>query len=167
MIVTPKQFDNYIRPVGKLLTTDGVQYATVVENQTAVYKDLFSIDSDTQFPAMVGFLAYIYFNISFIVWSAGAADPVLTYKAEAKNKSLTDWTIISAEETYTVAIHSEGTAVGKRLEGFIKAATGINKAPLSVRLQFKSDGTDAADKISIRLKNDTVIRPIGMYDLAI
>ena len=157
-------FDVSIYPVKALLTTDGVQYNAVVENQTAVYADLFSIDTDTYFPRIKGALAWVYINISFILW-AGTDDPLVTWKIEARNKDGT-WTIMSAEETQQIAAqNSEGTALAERLEGYLLLGDNINTAPFSIRLQFKSDSTAANDKASMRLKNATVIRLVGKMEI--
>lgn len=162
MIIKPREFDVSIYPVRALLTTDGVQYNAVVENQTAVYADLFSYDSDTYFPQIVGELAWVYVNISFILW-AGTDDPLVTWKIEARNKGGT-WTIMSAAETQQIAAqNSEAAALAERLEGYLLLGTNINKAPFSIRLQFKSDSTAANDKASMRIKNDSVIRLVGTH----
>lgn len=163
--VVSKQFDDFIRPVGGLLTSDGVQYATLVENQTESYKDVFDINSDTQFSCAIGFLSWVKLYISFIVWSVGPADPTVTYKVEIKEKTLVDWITVSVEETYLVVEHTEVAAANRKLEGYIMPLVGIEKAPFGVRLRFKSSGTASADKIFIRLKNDTYIRPVGVYSL--
>lgn len=159
-LVEPVKFDVSIYPVRALLTTDGVQYATVVTNQTAVYADLFSFDTDTYFPHLKGDLTWVYVNISFILW-AGTDDPLATWKIEARNRNGT-WTIMSAEETQQIAAqNSEATALAERLEGYLLLGTNINKAPFSIRLQFKSDSTAANDLVSMRLKNNSVIRIVG------
>ena len=164
LAVKLKEFDVSIYPVTALLTTDGVQYATVVTNQTATYADLFSIDTDTYFPSVVGDLAWVYVNISFILW-AGTDDPLATWKIEARNKDGT-WTIMSAEETQQIAAqNSEALALAERLEGYLLLGSTIDKAPFSIRCQFKSDSTEVNDLVSMRLKNDSVIRLVGMYKL--
>lgn len=154
-------FDVSVYPVKALVETDGVQYATVVENQTAVYADLFSIDMDTYFPRLRGKLAWVYVNISYILW-AGTDDPLVTWKLEAQNKDGT-WTIMSAEETLQISTeNNEGAAHAGSLEGYLLITTDlIDQIPFSIRLQFKSDSTAANDKASMRLKNDTVIRAVG------
>ena len=67
---------------------------------------------------------------------------------------------MSAEETYTTTTDY----VGKRLEGYIGINT-VKKAPFDIRIQFKSDSTDAADLVSAKLKNDTLIRLIGSREV--
>ena len=162
VIVKPREFDVSIYPVKALLTTDGVQYAAVVENQTANYADLFSYDIDTYFPQIVGKLAWVYVNISFVLW-AGTDDPLVKWKIEARNKDGT-WTIMSAEEEQQIAAqNTEGTALAERLEGYLLLSSAIDTAPFSIRLQFKSDSTAANDKASMRLKNDSVIRLVGTH----
>ena len=159
-LVDPVKFDVSIYPVSALLTTDGVQYNAVVTNQTATYADLFSIDTDTYFPHVKGDLAWVYVNISFILW-AGTDDPLATWKIEARNKDGT-WTIMSAEEDQQIAAqNSEALALAERLEGYLLLSSAIDKAPFSIRLQFKSDSTAANDLVSMRLKNDSVIRFVG------
>lgn len=153
-------FDRWIYPVKVLLTTDGVQYNAVVENQTAVYKDLFSVDTDTYYPHTKGDLAWVYVNISFILW-AGTDDPLAKWKIEARNKDGI-WTIMSAQEEQQInAQNTEELALAERLEGYLLLGDNINTAPFSIRLQFKSDSTAANDKVSMRLKNDSVIRFVG------
>ena len=157
-IVVPKEFDVSIYPASSLLTTNGVQYNTVVTNSTTTYANLFDIDTDTYFPSIVGELAWVYVNISFEVLG-GATPPIVTYKLEADNKGLDTWTIMSGQETYTTTTGY----VGKRLEGYLKLTTDlVDTAPLSLRLQFKSSDTNS---ISVRLKNDSVIRIVGMHKL--
>ena len=159
-LVEPVVFDRWIYPVRALLTTDGVQYNAVVTNQTATYADLFSIDTDTYYPHTKGDLTYVYVNISFILW-AGTDDPLATWKIEARNKDGT-WTIMSAEETQQIAAqNSEALALAERLEGYLLLSSAIDKAPFSIRCQFKSDSTAANDLVSMRLKNDSVIRFVG------
>ena len=99
IVVKQKEFDVSIYPVRALLTTTGVQYATVVTNSTTTYVNLFDIDSDTYFPIIIGDLAWVYVNISFEVLG-GSNTPIVTFKLEADNKGLDTWTIMSAEETY-------------------------------------------------------------------
>jgi len=160
-IVVPKEFDVSIYPASSLLTTNGVQYNTVVTNSTTTYANLFDIDTDTYFPSIVGELAWVYVNISFEVLG-GATPPIVTYKLEADNKGLDTWTIMSGQETYTTTTGY----VGKRLEGYLKLTTDlVDTAPLSLRVQFKSNGTGAANMVSIKLKNDSVIRIVGMHKL--
>ena len=159
-LVEPVVFDRWIYPVKALLTTDGVQYNTVVTNQTATYADLFSLDTDTYYPHTKGDLAWIYVNISFILW-AGTDDPLATWKIEARNKGGT-WTIMSAEETQQIAAqNTEALALAERLEGYLLLGDNIDTAPFSLRLQFKSDSTAADDLVSMRLKNNSVIRFVG------
>lgn len=163
-LVEPIIFDRWIYPVKALLTTDGVQYDTVVTNQTDDYKDLFSIDTHTYFPFDKGLLAWVYVNISFILWAA-SADPVASWKIEARNKD-GEWTIMSEVETQDIAAQtSEGAALAERLEGYLLLGSTINKAPFSIRLRFKSNGTADNDKVSMRLKNDTVIRYPGSREM--
>ena len=154
-LVDPVKFDVSIYPVATLITTDGVQYATVVTNQTTTYKDLFSIDTDTYFPAVKGKLAWVYVNLSFEILG-GSNTPDITFKAEFKKYDATAWTIMSAEETYTTTTGY----VGKRLEGYIKIDT-VDRAPFDIRVQFKSDAATANDLVSAKLKNDSVIRLVG------
>ena len=165
MIVISKSFDKWIYPVKALLTTDGVQYNTVVTNQTAEYKDLFSLDTNTYYPDAVGDLAWVYVNISFILW-AGTDDPLAKWKIEARNKD-GNWTIMSAEEEQQIdAQNTEALALAERLEGYLLLTTDvIDTAPFNIRLRFKSDSTAVNDKVSMRLKNDTVIRFVGMHKL--
>ena len=159
-LVEPVVFDRWIYPVKALLTTDGVQYNAVVTNQTAVYADLFSLDTDTYYPHTKGDLAWVYVNLSFILW-AGTDDPLATWKVEARNKNGT-WTIMSAQETQQIAAqNTEELALAERLEAYLLLGDNINKAPFSIRLQFKSDSTAANDKVSMRLKNDSLIRFVG------
>ncbi len=159
MKVVQREFDDWIYPVRVLLTTDGVQYDTVVTNETVSYVTLFSLNTDTYYPHSVGELIKVYANLSFEILG-GSNTPIMTYKAEAKNKALTTWTIMSAEETYQTTTGY----IGKRLEGYLKiTADAIDKAPFSLRVQFKSDGTGATNRVSVRLKNDTVIKVVGVY----
>lgn len=161
--VIPEQFDDSIRLVRELVTTDGVQYSTAVSNQTTGYIDLFSIDSDTYYPLAIGLLSYVYVNISLSAYT-GSNDPDITYKLEAKNKALTDWTIMSAEEVWVPTANVVGDAEAERLEGFLKITTAlIDTAPFSIRLQFKSDAATANDIVYMRLKNDTIIQLVGTY----
>ncbi len=159
MIIKPREFDVSIYPVSSLITTDGVQYNTVVTNQTTAYKDLFDIDLDTYFPQIVGELAWVYVNISVEILG-GSNTPDVTFKLEADNKGLDVWTIMSAAEVYTTTTGY----VAKRLEGYLKLTAGlVSTAPLSIRFQFKSDAATANDLVSIKLKNDTVIRLVGTH----
>lgn len=161
--VTPVHFDVSVRPVKALVTTDGVQYLAAVSNQTTTYKDLFSLNTDTQYPLVIGKLAYVYVNISFVAWS-GSNDPQITYKLEAKNKDLTTWTIMSAQETWTPTGNDEANKEAERLEGFLLLTTGlVDTTPLSMRLQFKSAAATANDIVYMRLKNDTVIQLVGTH----
>lgn len=161
--VLPEHFDVAIRPVQALVTTDGVQYLAAVTNQTTTYENLFSIDSDTFYPLVIGKLSSVYVNISFKAFS-GSNDPEITYKLEAKNKDLTTWTIMSAQETWTPTGDNVANEEAARLEGFLLITTDlVDTAPLSVRLQFKSAGATANDIVSMRLKNDTIIQLIGTY----
>ena len=157
IVVKPKEFDVSIYPISSLVTTDGVQYDTEVANATTSYVDLFDIDSDTYFPTIIGKLAWVYVNISFEVkYTSGAS--TVTFKLEADNKGLDTWTIMSGEPTYAAT----AAFVGKRLEGYLKLTTDlVDTAPLSLRLQFKA----SANSITMRLKNDTVIRLVGTYHL--
>ena len=68
---------------------------------------------------------------------------------------------MSAEETYVSVTE---TYVGVRLEGYIDLAT-VDEAPFDIRVQFKSSGTTAGDKIYAQLKNDTVIRLVGEREM--
>ena len=163
--VVPEQFDDAIRPVRALVTTDGVQYSDAVSNQTTDYKDLFSIDTDTYYPLAIGMLSYVYVNISLSAYT-GSNDPDITYKLEAKNKALpeADWTIMSAEEVWTPTANVVGDAEEERIEGFLKITLDlIDTAPFSIRLQFKSEAAEAADIVYVRLKNSTIIQLVGTY----
>lgn len=155
-LIDPVKFDVSIYPVSALLTTNGVQYETAITNQTTSYVDLFSIDTDTYFPAVKGKLAWVYVNLSFEI-KAGNGTPTATYKAEFKKAKSSSWTIMSAEETYVSVTESY---VGVRLEGYIDIDT-VDEAPFDIRVQFKSNGTAAGDKLYAILKNDTVIRLVG------
>ena len=159
LAVKPREFDVTIYPLRVLATTTGIQYGTVVTNQTTAYKNLFDIDSDTYFPDVIGRLAWVDMYISFEIMG-GSNTPTVTYKLEADNKGLDIWTIMSAEETYdttTGYIH-------KTFDSLLKITSGlVDKAPLSLRLQFKSGAETANDLISMRLKNDTYIRLVGTY----
>lgn len=160
--VKTKEFDISIHLVRALLTSDGVQYGDVITNKTTSYKDLFSIDSDAYFPFMIGNLARSHVVIWFEV-KGGNNTPVVTYKADARNKGGT-WTIMSAEESYSTTVNY----VERKLEGDLKITSGlVDTAPLSVRLQFKSNGTTDDDLVSVKLRNDTVIRFVGTYSLHI
>ena len=159
-LIDPIKFDISIYPVAVKLTTDGVQYKTAVTNQTVSYVGLFSIDTDTFFPDVKGKLAWVYVNLSFEI-KAGNNTPTATYKAEFKKANDSSWTIMSAEETYVSVTE---TYVGVRLEGYIDLAT-VDEAPFDIRVQFKSSGTTAGDKIYAQLKNDTVIRLVGEREM--
>lgn len=154
-LIDPIKFDISIYPVAVLLTTNGVQYETIVTNQTTTYADLFSIGTDTFFPDVKGKLAWVYVNLSFEILG-GSNTPITTFKAEFKKEDASSWTIMSAEETYQTTTGY----IGKRLEGYIDIDT-VNRAPFDIRVQFKSDGTGATNMVSIKLKNDTVIRLVG------
>ncbi len=154
-LVDPINFDISIYPVKGLLTNDGVQYETVVTNSTTTYGDLFSIDTDTYFPALKGKLAWVYMNIS-MVFLGGSNTPITTYKLEIKDYNATSWTIMSAAETYQTTT----SYVGERLEGYMKIDT-ITHVPFDIRVQFKSDGTGSTNMVSVKLKNDTIIRLVG------
>jgi len=158
-MIDPIKFDVSIYPVSALLTTNGVQYETTVTNSTTTYADLFSIDTDTYFPAVKGKLAWVYVNLS-IEFLGGSNTPVTTYKAEFKKKDASSWTIMSAEETYQTTTGS----VGVRLEGYIDIDT-VDRAPFDIRVQFKSDGTGATNMVSAKLKNDTIIRLVGSREV--
>jgi uncharacterized membrane protein len=161
--ITPVHFDVSIRPVKALVTTDGVQYLAAVSNQTTTYKDLFSINTDTDYPLVIGKLAYVYVNISLSAYS-GSNDPAITYKLEAKNKNLTTWTIMSAQEEWTPTGDDVANHQLERIEGFLLlTAALVDTAPLSIRLQFKSAAETANDIVYMRLKNDTVIQLVGTY----
>ena len=160
-IVVPKEFDVSIYPISSLVTTDGVQYDTVVTNSTTTYANLFDIDTDTYLPSIVGELAWVYVNISMEMLG-GSNTPIVTYKLEADNKGLDTWTIMSAEETYQTTTGY----IGVRLEGYLKlTADLVDTAPLSLKVQFKSDGTGSTNMVSIKVKNDSVIRLVGMHKL--
>ena len=158
-LIDPIKFDISIYPVAALLTTDGVQYETAVANDTTTYADVFSIDTDTYFPDVKGKLAWVYFNISFEVLG-GSSTPIATYKVEIKDANATDWTIMSAEETYQTTT----SYAGQSLEGYIKIDT-VTNAPFDIRLQAKSDGAGATERVSVKLKNDTVIRLVGEREM--
>ena len=150
------EFDVSIYPVSVLLATDGVQYNTVVTNATTGYVDALSIGTDTYFPDIAGKLAWAYANISFEVLG-DAKLPIIVYKVEAKNSTGTSWVIQSAEETYQTTTGY----VGKRLEGYLAQTTGtIDSAPFDIRLQFLRS-TATSGTVSVRLKNDTIIRSVG------
>ena len=154
-LIDPIKFDISIYPVTGLLTTTGVQYETAVANDTTTYADVFSIDTDTYFPDVKGKLAWVYMNISIEILG-GSATPIATYKLEIKDYNASSWTIMSAEETYQTTT----AYVGMRLEGYIKIDT-VTHAPFDIRLQAKSDGTGATERVSVKLKNDTCIRLVG------
>lgn len=155
-LVEPVKFDVSIYPVRALLTTEGVQYNAVVTNATETYKDLFSIDTDTYFPHLKGNLAWVYVNISYILWSASGTP---SWIIQARNKNGT-WTAMSGTETQLISGQtSETDALKERLEGYLLLGDDINKVPFSIRLQFKADAT--LKTVSMRLKNDTVIRLVG------
>ncbi len=154
-LVDPVMFDVSIYPVAVLLTTDGVQYETVVTNSTTTYSNLFSIDTDTYFPYLKGKLAWVYVNLSFEMLG-GSNTPITTYKAEFKKHDASSWTIMSAEETYQTTT----SYVGVKLEGYIDIDT-VNEVPFDIRVQYKSDGTGSTNLVSVKLKNDTVIRIVG------
>jgi len=155
------KFDVSIYPVSALLTATGVQYATEVANSTTTYADLFSISTHTYFPYVKGRLAWAYFNISFEA-KGGSATPIATYKVETKNSKDSTWVIQSAEATYQTTT----SYVGMRLEGYILLATGtIDYAPFDIRLQFKSDAAGATETVTIKLKNDSLIRLVGSRDV--
>lgn len=158
-LIDPIKFDVSIYPVTGLLTTTGVQYETAVANDTTSYADVFSIDTDTFFPDIKGKLAWVYFNISFEVLG-GSATPIASYKVEIKDYNAAAWTIMSAEETYQTTT----SYVGIRLEGYIKIDT-VTHAPFDIRLQAKSDGTGATERVSVKLKNDSVIRLVGEREM--
>jgi len=159
-LVDPVKFDVSIYPVAVLLTTNGVQYEAEVANATTTYADLFSIDTDTYFPAVKGKLAWVYVNLSFEI-KGGTNLPVASYKAEFKRHDAAGWTLMSAEETYTTTT----AYVGKRLEGYIDIDT-VNEAPFDIRIQFKSDAANGAtETVTARLKNDTVIRLVGSREV--
>lgn len=161
-LVDPVMFDVSIYPVRALVTTDGVQYATAITNQTAGYLDAsdYSFDTDTYFPYLKGNLAWVYVKFSFILW-AGTDDPTVKWILQARNRNGT-WTNMSSEESQVIAAqNSEATALAESLEGYLSLASAINTVPFSIRLRVKSDSTAANDKVSMRLKNDTVIRIVG------
>ena len=67
-IVVPKEFDVSIYPISSLVTTDGVQYDTVVTNQAITYKNLFDIDSDTCLSLLRNYRAsFCFTKIIFIL----------------------------------------------------------------------------------------------------
>ena len=158
-LIDPIKFDVSIYPVTGLLTTDGVQYATVVTNSTTAYEDLFSIDTDTFFPAVKGKLAWVYMNIS-MEFLGGSNTPTVTYKLEVKDANASSWTIMSAEETYETTTGY----INKRLEAYIKIDT-VTHAPFDIRVQFKSSGTGSTNMVSAKLKNDTTIRLPGSREM--
>lgn len=161
--VAQKEFDVTFYLVRALVTTDGVQYMASVTNQTTTYKDLFSVHSDTYYPLIVGKLSRVYVYISFKAFS-GSNDPEITFKLQAKNKTLTTWTDVSAAETWTPTGNDLANEAAKYLEGELLLTTDfIDVAPLSLRLQFKSDAATANDIVSMRLKNDSVVRLVGTY----
>lgn len=159
-LVEPIKFDISIYPVSALLTTNGVQYETTVTNSTITYADLFSIDTDTYFPAVKGKLAWVYVNLSFEI-KGGTNNPHCIYKAEFKKHDATSWTIMSAEEDYTTTT----SYVAQRLEGYIDIDT-VSKAPFDIRVQFKSDAANGStETVTAKLKNDTVIRLVGSREV--
>ncbi len=155
-MVDPVKFDVSIYPVTGLLTTDGVQYETAVNNAGTTYADLFSISIDTYFPALKGRLAWVYVNISMEMLG-GSSNPHIIYKAEFKAHNATSWTIMSAAEDYT----STTSYVAQRLEGYITLSAVATTVPFDIRVQFKSDATGANEDVTVKLKNDTVIRIVG------
>ena len=154
-LIDPIKFDISIYPVSALLTTNGVQYETVVTNSTTTYADLFSIDTDTFFPDLKGKLAWVYMNIS-MEFLGCSNTPIVTYKLEIKDYKASSWTIMSAQETYQTTTGY----IGKRLEGYIAIDT-VTHVPFDIRVQFKSDGTGSTNMVSVKLKNDTCLRLVG------
>ena len=156
-LIEPVNTDASIYPVRALLTTNGVQYATAVNNTGTTYADLFSINTHTYFPHLKGKLTWVYCNISFEALG-GSANPIITFKLEAKNSDESTWVIQSAEETYQTTTGY----IGQRLEGYLLiTASTIDKYPFDIRLQFKSDAATVNEDVTMKLKNDSVIRIVG------
>ena len=153
--VKQELFDVSIYPISSLLATDGVQYDTPVNCTTDTYIPLFEYNTADFFADLEGTLAWVYVNISFEVLG-GTSLPVVTYQVDVRSDGEA-WTAMSAAEDYTTTTDY----VGMRLEGYFKIAATIDEVPFDIRLQFLSDATGADEDVTIRLKNDTVIRLVG------
>jgi len=149
-------FDLSMYPVRAQGSADGVQYsAEVVTVDLDVDYTAFTIDTFTYFPRMIGVLAWVYYNISFML-KAGSATADVIYKLQARNKAGT-WTDMCAAVTNT---DINTTYVAKRVEGYLDIKTNITKVPFEMRLIVQSN--EATPGIATcKIKNDTVIRAVG------
>ncbi len=149
-------FDVSMRPVRAQGTITGVQYGDEVVTVTAdTDYELLNFKTIDRYPRLRGTLAYVYYNISFEL-KAGSATADLIWKLQARNKDGT-WTDMCAAQTET---NINTTYVEKRIEGFFDIKTNITEIPFEVRLIFQSN--EATPGIGTgRVKNDTVINPVG------